>query len=161
MSRLAWPERTPSHERRRRPRDTGSVAVELTILAPTLIILLLFVVAVERLTSARLTVQEAAHQAARTATLTRNPTVATRDARATALAVTTGKDLPCNDMQVTVDVPARSAEPSAARTASTVATVRVACTVTLTDLTGLHLPSRTVIVATATSPLDRYKGGNE
>jgi Flp pilus assembly protein TadG len=138
--------------------ERGSAAVEVTLLAPLMIALLLLVVAAGRITSARLTVQEAAHQAARTLTLARDPTAARQQATAAAHAVTTGKKLPCTHLDLTIDLPNASNTGAGADPAPVaVATVRLTCTLPLGDLTGLALPHETVITATAASPLDLYR----
>lgn len=139
-------------------RDRGSAAVEVTLLVPMLLALLLFVVAAARLTSARLTVNEAAHQAARTLTLARDPATAQQQARAAAVAVTTGKNLPCRTVDVAVTLPPPRPQQGGDSGPFAVATVTLSCTVPLADLTGLALPSTTTVTGTATSPLDRYRG---
>jgi Flp pilus assembly protein TadG len=164
LSRRARPRTAPHRRGPIRDGDAGSVAVEVTLLAPAMVALLLFVVAAGRMTSARLAVQEAAQQAARTLTLARNPATASDQARSAAIASTSGKQLPCQQVTITINVPTPAA-PGSATPAGTgtglgvaFAAVRLSCTVTLADLTGLSLPSTTVITATATSPLDRFKG---
>lgn len=144
-------------EPRARPGDQGSAAVEVTLVAPIMVALLLLVVAADRITSARLTVQEAAHQAARTLTLNGDAAVARQQAQTAASAVTTGKNLPCTHLALTVDPPAAppATDPGPATVA--VVTVHLECTVALGDLTGIALPSSTVVTASATSPLDRYR----
>lgn len=145
--------------RRTRPRpETGSAAVELTLLTPLLIALILLVVAAGRVTSARIAVQDAAAQAARTVTLARTPGTATDQARTAATTATIGKGLPCRQVTVTITTPGADARSTAGPGgALQVVTVQVACTVALGDLTGLKLPATTVITGTATSPLDRYR----
>jgi len=144
--------------------DAGAVAVELTLLAPLFVLLLLFVVAVGRVTSARITVQDLARHAART--LTVDPAGPSTDrARRSALDEANRNGLTCKTLTVTTVPPAAPAAGAADPAASPAATppggavtVRVSCTVTLGDLTGLFLPSTADLTATATSPLDRYRG---
>jgi Flp pilus assembly protein TadG len=154
----------------RRHDEAGSAAVELTLLTPLLIVLLLFVVAAGRITSARLTVQDAARHAARALTLAADPRAGLAPARAAAVAAASG--LPCQDLTVALTDPGTRPDgagapggmntpgdmnaPGGAAQALAV-TVQVTCTVHLGDLTGLQLPARTTITATATSPRDRYR----
>ena len=145
---------------RRRPDDAGSVAVELTLLTPLLVALLLFVVAAGRVTTARIAVQDAATRAARALTLhpAVQPDGGVEQARAAALTATT--DLGCRTLTVHLTPFGREAPAGRGLQGATpgrVVTVQVACTVDLGDLTGLGLPGSTVIPATATSPLDRYR----
>jgi Flp pilus assembly protein TadG len=135
------------------PDDVGSAAVELVLLAPLLIVLLLFVVAVGRLTTAHLTLDDAAAQAARTLTVIRDPATARTQARATATTAASG--LNCRPLTVTLDRPPLGAGTGPVP-AVVLATARLSCTVSLADLTGLGLPSTTVLTTTATSPIDRY-----
>ena len=58
---------------RLRRDESGSVTAELVLLTPLLILLLLFVVALGRLAGARLEVDGAAAQAARAASIAREP----------------------------------------------------------------------------------------
>jgi Flp pilus assembly protein TadG len=144
--------------------DRGSASVELTLLTPLMVVLLLFIVAAARLTTARLTVQEAAQQAARTLTLARDTADAVQRARDAAQAVTTGQHLPCRHLDLTTTLPPATGRASigtatAAGASGSVAviTVRLACTVDLSDVTGLALPSSTVVTARVSSPVDRYR----
>ena len=130
-------------------RDRGSAAVELTLLAPLFVLLLLFVVAAGRLVSARLAVDDAAHQAARTLTLARTPASATDQARTTALAALAER-VDCIRVDLSVDL--------AAATPGGSATVRLSCVVPLSDLTGLALPATRTITSSASSPVDAYRG---
>ena len=57
--------------------ETGSVVAELVLLTPLLILVLLFVVALGRLAGARIDVDGAAAQAARAASIARDPATAT------------------------------------------------------------------------------------
>ena len=146
------------------------MAVEITLLVPAFVVLLLFVVAVGRMASARLSVQEAAQQAARTLTLAGDPATATDQVRAAAISATTGAGLPCEQVTVTINLPPTTTTLAGTTTGGagvnvggagvggvTVATVRVVCTVSLADVTGLGLPSTTRLEATATSPIDRHR----
>ena len=144
-----------------RPDENGSSAIELTLLTPLLLVLLLFVVAAGRITSARLAVQDAAHAAARTLTLT-SGVPGTANATASAAASAATHEVPCQHLTVSITDPsaptaADAVTPGAIRSAVQIVTVQVTCTVNLADLTGLALPTTTTITATATSPLDRYR----
>ena len=85
--------------------DRGAAAVELTLLAPLLVCLLLFVVAAGRVTSARLAVQDAADQAARSVTVAQDPADAGERARATATAALSGDRPGCRHVTVTLTSP--------------------------------------------------------
>lgn len=130
-------------------REAGSAAAELTLLTPLLVLLLAFVVALGRLADARLEVQSAARQAARTATIARDPAAAADQARAIARSALAGHGATCR--QLTVRVATGAFAPGGH------VTVRVACTVAMTDLTLLHLPGAQTVTARFTSPIDVYR----
>jgi len=103
--------------------ERGSVTVELVLLTPLLILLLLFVVALGRLSGARLDVDGAAAQAARAASIARDPTTATAMAQQTATAALGSDHVTCAQLTVTPTPPssppaARSRSPSPATSPS-------------------------------------------
>lgn len=126
------------------------MAVELVLITPLLLLLLLFVTACARLTTAQLRVNAAVHAAARAASITRAPAGATRAARTTAGQTLTGAGPACRSLSVRIDT-------HRYRPGGTVR-VRLTCTVALADLALLHLPGTRPVTGTATSPIDRYRG---
>jgi len=84
--------------------DHGSVAAEVAIAIPVLVAVLLLVgVLLARGVDARLRLDDAAHQAARAASLTRNPAAATLAARQAATAALSHAGVDCADPGVAVD----------------------------------------------------------
>ena len=146
---------SPDPAGRRRPRATaegerGSATAELVLLTPLLILVLLFVVALGRLASARLQVDGAASQAARVVSLARNPATAINLATTTASQTLTGQHHTCAHLSVAVDT-------SAFRPGGWVA-VTVSCAVNLTDLSGLRLPAVETVTSRFVEPVDTYRG---
>ncbi|GAA5110255.1 TadE/TadG family type IV pilus assembly protein [Haloechinothrix salitolerans] len=135
--------------RLRRDED-GSVATELTLLTPVLIVLLLFVVFCGRLADSRLRVDDAAHQAVRAATLARSSSQATSDARATAEAALRQAGISCRSLSV-------NAQLGGLRPGSTVV-VTVSCEIGLSDLSLLGVPGATTADASASSVVDQWRG---
>jgi Flp pilus assembly protein TadG len=133
-----------------RDRESGSVTLELAILTPLLLLMLLFVVALGRVTGSRIDINGAASEAARAASIARNPTAAQDAAHQTASAALADQHVTCADLNVSVDTANFHAGGSVG--------VTVSCTVKLGDLTGLRVPSSKVLTATATAPIDRYRG---
>jgi Flp pilus assembly protein TadG len=129
--------------------ERGSVTVELVLVTPLLILLLLFVVALGRVASARIDVNGAAAQAARAASIARDPESATNAAQATATAALAGDHVTCANLQVATDTGGFGA-------GGTVA-VTVTCNVDLADLAGLRLPASTAISARSVSVVDTYR----
>ena len=132
--------------------DRGSAAAELTLLTPVLILLLLFVVFCGRLADAKLRVNDAAHQAARAATLARSPSQATANAQATASAALRSAGIACQSLSV-------SADTQGLKPGSTV-TVTVSCSVGLGDLTALGVPGSRTFESTFSSPVDVWRGNH-
>ena len=129
--------------------ETGSVTAELVILTPLLILFLLLVVALGRLSGARLDVNGAAAQAARAASIARDPSAATADASQTAAASLASQHLTCNHLSVAVDTSQFTPGGDVA--------VTVTCSVDLSALTGLHLPASETLTHRFVEPIDRYR----
>lgn len=130
-------------------RERGSVTAELVILTPLLILLLLFVVAIGRLASARIQVDGAAAEAARAASIATTPLGATQNAEATAASTLSADHVGCAHLTVGVDTSRFDPGGSVA--------VTVSCTVSLADLTGLHLPMTETVSNRAVSTIDTYR----
>ncbi|MBV9161968.1 MAG: pilus assembly protein [Pseudonocardiales bacterium] len=131
--------------------ERGSVAAELTLLMPALLVLLLFVVFCGRLAEAHLRLDDAAHQAARAATIARSPTQASTDAQAAAQNSLAQAGVNCR--QLAVDTPLAGFQPGATLS------VRLTCHLDAADLTLLSLPTTIEISAHADSVIDRWRGG--
>ncbi|SDB96990.1 TadE-like protein [Raineyella antarctica] len=130
----------------------GNAAVEVVVLVPALMALVGLVVAGARVWSARATVDEAAHRAARTATVisdARTSAALGREAGLRNLA-----DLSCRPSAVVVDATALSRPPGSPGEV----TATASCTVALADLLLPGLPGRITITADAVSVADRYRG---
>jgi Flp pilus assembly protein TadG len=132
--------------------ERGSVAAELTLLMPALLMLLLFVVFCGRLAEARLRVNDAAHQAARAATIARNPTQASTDAQAAAQNSLAQAGVSCR--QLAVDTHLAGFQPGATLS------VRLTCHLDAADLALLSLPTTIAVSARADSVIDRWRGGS-
>ena len=139
--------------RRLRGDESGSVATELVLLTPLLILMLLFVVALGRTVSARMEVDGAASQAARAASIGRDPATATAMAQQAATRALGTDHVTCGDLTVTTDT-ADFAPGGQVR-------VTVTCTVDLADLLGLRLlPASQTFSSTATSVIDTYRSAS-
>jgi hypothetical protein len=138
VSAVARPARWPA--RRPQSRERGSAAAELVLVTPFLFLLLLFAVAAGRLVQGKLDVDSAAQQAARAASEARTPAAASAQ----------GQSVTCDPAVITPDtgdfVPGGEV------------TVTVSCTVHLSGLGLLHIPGSEAITASASSPIDVYRG---
>ena len=137
-----------------RPAERGSVTLELVILAPALIIALLFVIAAGRIAEAHQAVEAAARDAARQASIARDPATARTNALSSAQAVLSREGMNC-PARVTVDTN------GFARPVGRPATVtaHVTCTIHLADVASAGIASTTVTASFA-SPIDPYRGKN-
>lgn len=129
--------------------DSGSAAVETTLLAP-LLVLLLMVVAVEihRGVDARIRVNDVAHQAARAATMERDPAAARAAAHRAAQAAVADAGLSCSPLTVSADV--------ATLAPGSAVTVRVTCRADLGD--GIPGLSSRSVSATSVEVVDEWRG---
>ncbi len=135
--------------RQRSHGESGAVATELVLLTPLLILMLLFVVALGRLAGARLDVDGAAAQAARAASIARDPATASAMAQQIATAALGSDGVTCANLSVSTDT--SQFEPGGS------VAVTVTCTVGLSDLTGLRLPASESVSSTASSVIDTYR----
>jgi len=148
--------RTPGEPRHQRGwvtwwrGDRGCVAAEVTVAAPVLVMLLVFIaVLIHRGVDARLRLEDAAHQAARAASVERTIPAAATAARSTAATALSAAGLACQSLHVETD--ASGLAPGGA------VTVTLTCTVDLDDASILGVPGRKRLTATATEPVDTYR----
>ena len=134
----------------RNDRERGSATTELVLLTPLFIVLLLFVVALGRLSTAREDVDAAARDAARAASDARSIARADSDGQAAGHAAIREGDASCRRLTITIDT-------SNFRPGGTV-TARVACVADYADLTRLGVPGSRTIDSTFIAPVDQYRG---
>ena len=139
--------------RRRLAGERGSVSLELVVLAPGLLLVIGVLIYGGRLELAKQSVQSAASQAAREASIARTQPEANSTADAAATRSLTEQGLNCVSSSVTVDT---SGFASPAGTPATI-TAEVTCVVNLSDLAVPGLPGSQTVTATADSPLDTYR----
>jgi Flp pilus assembly protein TadG len=130
-------------------REGGSAALEMTILAPVLIMFLLLVVGLGRMALASQDVTAAAHDAARAASLERVVGASAGEGRAAAERALGDRGMACASLSVTVDV--SGYQPGGQVTAD------VACTAELGDLALSGLPGTKTYRASATVPIEQYR----
>ena len=129
--------------------ERGSVTAEAVLITPILVMLLVFIaVVVHRGVDARLRLDDAAHQAARAASLQRTSAAATAAAAATATSALAHAGLVCRDAVVNTST---SSSPG-----STVV-VSVRCTVDFGEALMLGVPGSRTLSATASEVIDSYR----
>lgn len=130
--------------------DRGSVAAEITVITPLLIMLLVFIaVVIHRGVDARLRLDDAAHQAARAASMQRSTPAADTAARSTAAGALSSAGVVCRSVQVSTD--------TAALIPGGMVTVTVSCQVDFGDALILGVPAQRMMSATATEPVDTWR----
>jgi Flp pilus assembly protein TadG len=127
-------------------RDGGSASTELAVVTPLLVLLLLTAVSLGRLATARLDVNDAAHQAARAASLARTSEEARNDAASAARSALSGGGPSCRHLTVNTSTDGQRA--------GSVVRVRVTCT---TALLGPAFPGHATVARTAASVIDTYR----
>ncbi|WP_410658359.1 TadE/TadG family type IV pilus assembly protein [Amycolatopsis sp. lyj-112] len=129
--------------------ERGSVTAEAVLLAPVLVMLLVFTaVVVHRGVDARLRLDGAAHQAARAATLHRTTPAAAAAARDTAGAALAQAGVVCRDVTTTM---------SGTLAPASAVTVQVRCTVDFGQAVLLGVPGGKTLVSSASEVVDTYR----
>lgn len=137
--------------------DRGSAALELVILGPVLLFLLGLVIAAGRTSIAQGSVDAAARDAARQASISRTPAAAQAAALASARRALRHDAIDCNPV-VTVQTgrrPGSGFGVPAGQPASVSA--QVTCVVSLSDLMVPGMPGSRTLTAKFTSPLDPFR----
>lgn len=130
--------------------DQGSVTTEVVIVTPIAIMLLCLVALVGRTATAREQVDEAARDAARSASLERDPSAAWWAAKDSATTSLTAGGFGCASTSVDVDT-------SAFQPGGQVA-VTVRCDIPLSDLGLLGLSGTRTVESRSVSVVDEYRG---
>ena len=138
---------TRTDERAEADRDRGSIAVELVLVAPLLIVLLLFVVGLGRIAHTRGQIDGAAAEAARSASLQRTPSAAQQAGQDAARAQL--GDRSCRSLDIAID--ASRLRPGGDVTAS------VRCVASLAGLGLAGFPGSRTFTASAIAPIETYR----
>ena len=140
---------------RRRPAgtDQGSTTLELVVWFPGLLLIIGLLIVAGRVNNANAAVEQAATDAARTASLARTAANATTTARSTAAATLAAQSLQCVSTTVAVSTGGFAARPGQPATVS----ATVTCPVRLSDLAIPGLPGTRTVTQAATSSLDTFR----
>lgn len=134
---------------RRLGAQRGAVSTELAVLAPLLIGFMLFVVFAGRVAQAEGDVANAAHEAARAASLVGTPRAAVEAATETAEANIAEGAVACRRLEVIVDTTDFDAGGQV--------TVTVSCEAAFGDIAMLSVPGSRTFVATAVEVIDVFR----
>jgi Flp pilus assembly protein TadG len=139
--------------RAHRQGDDGNAALELVILAPVLLALLGLVIAAGRTSIAQGSVDAAARDAARQASISLTAPAAQSAGQASARAALRRDGLDCTPVIVIDTSQFETVQPGLPATV----TASVACTVSLANLSLPGLPGSVSLQARFSSPLDVYR----
>ncbi len=131
--------------------EHGSMALELVLVTPLVLVLVLFVAFCGRITRTQSIVRDAAAAGARAASLRQQPSAARSDAEAAVLASLAGHASACASSTVRVDT-------SLLRPGGQVS-VEVSCSASLSDLALLGVPGSRTLTARSVEVVDRRRGG--
>jgi Flp pilus assembly protein TadG len=137
---------------RARRDERGSAAIEMALLAPLLGALVLVVVFGGRVALARQTVQAAAADSARAASIARTADAAERSATSIAEATLANQGVTCAESTVEVDTSGFRKSPGT----PAATTVSITCELVTADLT-LPIPGTIRLSASSSSALDTYR----
>lgn len=141
--------------RRRRPRaERGSASIEMAVLTPALIALFVMLMIAGRVTLARQAIEAAAFDAARTASLARDGSLAQTQAEAAATETLEAQGLNCTNPDL-VEVDTSQFAVPVGRPAQVTATVT--CAVTFADVALPGMPAGATFTASFVSPLDQFR----
>jgi Flp pilus assembly protein TadG len=143
----------PAHPTRRGQGQRGSTTLELAAWAPGLLLLIGLLAVAGRVNSANAAVEQAATDAARTASLARTAASAQQLARQHAQQTLALQQLACTVTTVTVDTAGFTHAPGQPATV----TATVTCPVRLSDLAIPGLPGTRTVTHTAVSSLDTFR----
>lgn len=132
--------------------ERGTASVELVMLTVPLMILVAFAVFVGRYAAVSQDVTSASRDAARAAAVRQLPGPARGDGERAARDTVADRGVSCRQLEVLVDTSALYPG------GSVTATVR--CVLYVADIAGLGMPGTTVVEATSTAVVDRYRGGD-
>jgi Flp pilus assembly protein TadG len=133
-------------------RERGGATVEMVIIAPLLIMMMLFVVGLGRLASTREVVDGAARDGAREASMARNPSDAVHRAQAVVQSTLQGRQVTCQSLHVNTDATNATFQPGGT------VKVDVSCTVVNSDVVLSGLPGSATLHGTSAAPIDQYRG---
>jgi Flp pilus assembly protein TadG len=133
--------------------ERGSAAIEAVVGLPAFALLVGLIICGGRVATTHEGLQSAAAEAARSASIARDPRTATDDARHAATRSITNQDIHCHGITVRVDTSDFHKQPGQAGAVK----VTVSCRLDLSDLSVPGVPGSRLLTATMTSPLDTWR----
>ena len=133
--------------------ERGSAAIEAAIGVPAFALLVGLIIFGGRTATAHQALQAAAADAARSASLARDPATAREDARQAATASITNQDVHCSSVAVDVETSDFNKQPGVPGSVQ----VTLSCRLDLSDLALPGVPGTKVLEASMNSPIDTWR----
>jgi Flp pilus assembly protein TadG len=133
--------------------EHGSAAVEAAVGVPAFVLFVGLIIYGGRTATTHQSLESAAADAARTASIARDPQAAQADARQAAVTSISNEQIGCHDISVAVDKSVLKKRPGQ----SGQVTVRLSCRLDLSDLAVPGVPGSKVLSATMSSPIDTWR----
>ena len=137
----------------RRPDERGSAAIEAVIGMPAFVLFVGLIIFGGRTAITHQSLESAAAEAARSASIARDAESARTGAQQAAVTSINNQQIHCQDIEVDVDITAFNKDPGQPGTVR----VRLSCRLDLSDLTVPGLPGSRVLSATMSSPIDTWR----
>lgn len=138
-----------------RPRgDRGSATLEAVIIMPTFMLFVALIITAGRVQMARQSVDAAAVEAARAASISRTAGEAQSRASASGNQALTNQGLRCTSTSVSIDTSGYSVPVGTPASVS----ATIVCILDVSDVAIPGLPGTITITRSASSPLDTYRG---
>ena len=137
----------------RRQNERGSAAIEAAVGVPAFALFVGLIIFGGRTATTHEALESAAAEAARSASIARDPASATTDARQAAVTSISNQQIHCTDINVDVDTTDFNKAPGQTGAVR----VRLSCRLELSDLAVPGVPGSRVLSATMSSPIDTWR----
>ena len=137
----------------RHQNERGSAAIEAAVGVPAFALFIGLIMFGGRTATTHEALESAAAEAARSASIARDPASAATDARQAAVTSISNQQVHCTDINVDVDTTDFNKAPGQTGTVR----VRLSCRLALSDLAVPGVPGSRVLSATMTSPIDTWR----
>lgn len=133
--------------------ERGSAAIEAAVGVPAFVLFVGLIICGGRVATTHESLQSAAAEAVRSASIARDASTAKADAREAATTSVANQNIPCSDVEVQVDTSDFAKQAGQPGTV----TVTVSCRLDLSDLSVPGIPGSRVLTARMSSPIDTWR----
>jgi Flp pilus assembly protein TadG len=133
--------------------ERGSAAIEAAVGVPVFVLFVGLIIYGGRTAATHQSLESAAAEAARTASIARDPQTAQAGAKQAAVASISNQQIGCRDIDISVDTSDFNKQPGQAGQV----TVRISCRLDLASLAVPGIPGSKVLSASISSPIDTWR----